>query len=490
MKRLRWVGAVVLLPLATILTTGLNGLTTRGTWQNEYVAWYAITLSLDDLWRLFGVIDVVKAAYFVPMHFWVAVVGDSQAALRAPSLAAMCVAVVSTSLIGRRLFGTAAGTVSGMILAFTPAAIRYGQELQPYAWTLAAVTLSTLIVLYAMPSQSRLLWISYWAVTTFAGWTHVVSLAILLVHGLFFLRAMYEQDREKMPLWPVAAGLTVAGTMPIILLGSKQSGAISWIKMGRKELLNFPADMFMSAPVAAVVLSAAALTITTSFLLRRQRADVSILLIWAVFPPLVGVVTFPWLHTFLPRYFLFTLPAWILLAGALSAPVLRRASLRYIAVSAAVGCLLAVAGLGVAGREVARQSPVDGRPDFRTAVNIMAARQQPGDAIAYGGTAMSWIRQAVDYELRGRPKPVDIFLGKRSQDMGWYLSKECVYPPTCALGVDRVWLITTATPKDPTTELYKVKAEVLRRWFTIVEIHQATKVRVVLLVRRPELTRV
>lgn len=57
-------------------------------------------------------------------------------------------------------------------------------------------------------------------------------------------------------------------------------------------------------------------------------------------------------------------------------------------------------------------------------------------------------------------------------------------PRLCARDFDRIWLVTTAAPKDPTTELDKQKATVLRVEFSIVEEHRVKGVRVVLLTRR------
>lgn len=473
------------IPTATMLIIALYGATTRGTWQNEYVAWYAIRLNPTDQFRLLDVIDAVKAAYFIPMHLWTNMVGDSTFAMRLPSIIGMAIAAGATALIAKNLFNTTTGLTAGLLLAVIPSMSRYGQEMQPYGWTVAAVTVSTALLLRALERPSKTIWALYAIATVMVGWTHVVGLSILGVHWLLYLRAAMREDR-KMPAWPVVAVGVVCATVPLMIFGSKQSGSISWIKAGPQQLRAMPTDLFMSTPVAYAVYTLALIGVLYALAVRRNRATIGVLLAWATLPPLFGFATFAWLHMFLPRYFLFTVPAWVILASSAIAafPALDWRRILHIGIPVVAVTLIAAAG--IPDQAKVRASPVIDRPDLRSAALAVQQQQQPGDGIAYGGDgSKSYIRQAVAYETRGHSMPADVFVMIPGRELGWYLSKECESPTLCARPYQRIWLVTTATPKDPTTELYKPKATVLRTEFTIVSVQQFIGSRVVLLARHP-----
>lgn len=474
---MRWAAPII--PMLVILVEGARSLTTRGMWQNEYIAWLAFTMSWDNLFKLMDRVDGVKFLYFTAMHLWVDLAGDSHFALRVPSLVFMTAAVGLTSLIATKLFDShTVGLVAGLLMALSPAAIRYGQEIQAYAGLVAAVCLATLILLYALPRKSVLLWIAYLVVMVLAGWTHILALLVLAAHGALYGRALSEGKASRF-VWPVLLGVVTLASLPVIIVGGGQSETIEWIKL---DVPGFPSGLFLSGFVAFLILGAAALTVMASFASKSERNTISVLLVWALFPPLVGLVTFAWTHAFLPRYFLFTLPAWtILAAGFLAMPVMRSPVFARAVVATATALVLVG---GFTAREKQRESPVDGRHDFRAAVNILVREQKDGDAIAFGGKNMSWIREAVDYELDGRKKPRDIFMTESARDIGKYVSRECKDFWVCARGVDRIWLVTTATADDPTTELDRQKASVLRTNYRISKTHQVQMVRVVLLVRK------
>src|SRR5439155_265575 len=84
-----------------------------------------------------GHIDAVITPYYLLMHAWIAAAGTSATALRLPSVLAMAVAAVVTSVIGRRLASTAqlpapaaTGVLAGLLFAAAPQVAGYGQGRQ------------------------------------------------------------------------------------------------------------------------------------------------------------------------------------------------------------------------------------------------------------------------------------------------------------------------------------------------------------------------
>lgn len=465
----------------------LIGMSDREMWNDEYASWYASTLSLGDLAKLLRHIDMVVAPYYLMMHGWIALFGDSPLALRLPSALAMGGAAGLVVLVGRRLFGAAVGVTAGLLFALVPTVSRYGQETRPYAFAMLAACLATLLLLRAIEHPTWRRWLLYGASLTVAGWGHIVTVTIVVAHLLYLWRA--GRTRADFRLWRCCAGLALAVTLvlPLVSEGSKQSGAIDWIKAGSTAVRTFPERMVGSAVLAAVLAGLAGLGVVGLALAGGTRRTALALLVgWAVFPPVFCYVTFDVLHLFLYRYLLFTLPAWILLSAFAVVGLAGMVPWRAIRVPVRVVLvLIAVVGVAALGRPDAdrlRRSPVFGEPDFRAAASLIASDMELSDAIVYGGAFRNG-RRAMAYELRSRPNPADVLLAIPSRELGTFGSVECVEPSTCLRGAPRIWLLTTTRSSDAFAELPPGVGALLRAEFRVSYTHRFSGVRLVLLTR-------
>ena len=77
--------------------------------------------------------DIHPPGYYLLLHAWRALAGQSEFALRSLSVAAGLVLVVFTYLLGRRLFGKTTGLLAAFLAALSPFAIYYSQEARMYA---------------------------------------------------------------------------------------------------------------------------------------------------------------------------------------------------------------------------------------------------------------------------------------------------------------------------------------------------------------------
>jgi hypothetical protein len=84
-------------PAAVTAVIATIGLGRPGLWTDELATWGMATTPWSQFWPVLRYVDAVLAPYYVFMHAWVSVFGDSVIALRAPSLLAM---VGSASMIG------------------------------------------------------------------------------------------------------------------------------------------------------------------------------------------------------------------------------------------------------------------------------------------------------------------------------------------------------------------------------------------------------
>ncbi|NEB78096.1 hypothetical protein G3I40_23160, partial [Streptomyces sp. SID14478] len=298
-----------LLPTALAFALVLRGIGDRELWRDEHATWWASTLSLHDLSLLIRSIDVVFTPYYVVMHGWIAVTGQSETAMRLPGALAMAAAAGLLAVLGRRLFTTQVGVLAGLAFAVVPSTTRYGQELRPYAFAVAAVLLSTWLLVRALDQPSFRVWVGYTLSVPLIGWSHLASLAVLGAHLVMILTAHRAGDRIVGWAYAAACTLGMCFVLPMAVSGSGQSGQIAWNNPGLKDLMEFPKNLFGSWAVAVPVMALGAVGLC--FAGRRALA----LVVWIVLPPLATFGTAAQLHLFLPRYLLFTAPAWVLLAA-------------------------------------------------------------------------------------------------------------------------------------------------------------------------------
>jgi mannosyltransferase len=481
-----WSAVIAVLPAALAIAICLRGVAKREMWNDEYATWHAATLPLGDLDKLLRRTDLVHATYYLFMHVWIEFVGDSPFLLRLPSLAAMGLAAAGVALIGRRLVSTPVGLVAGTIFAVIPSVSRYGQEARSYAIVTMGATLATIMLLRALEKDTRRRLVLYGISVAVVGLVHFVALAVLAAHAVLILRVTHPNEARR---WRVAetAGIALLAVIPLLALASHQSASISWIKADAAAVKTFPEDVFLSAPVAGAIIVLALLG--TLFLLVSHRpgdrAVAAMLATWALVPPIFCYVSFSVLHLFLPRYVLFVLPAWSILA-AVAACRTGQVVWRHLWPLTAIVAVAVVAWVGMPAQGIVRESPVAGQPDYRGAIMLIHGKLKPGDGIVYNdtfGQLSDLAREAVAYEMRDEPQPRDVFLRQTAQERGSYSASECPDSKQCLGNAPRLWLIYTGYSPDPLAGMSSDRAALLKLDYSVAQTYKFSAVRLVLLTR-------
>ncbi|MFJ9103990.1 glycosyltransferase family 39 protein [Streptomyces sp. NPDC102405] len=476
---------IFLVPTALAFALILRGIGDRQLWRDEHATWWAATLSIHDLSLLVRSIDVVFTPYYVLMHLWIAIAGDSPTAMRIPGAVAMAASAGLLALLGRRLFTTQVGLLAGLAFAVVPVTTRFGQEIRPYAFAVAAVLLSTLLLARALDRPSFRVWVAYTLSVPLIGWSHLASMAVLGAHLVMILIARRAGD--KIVGWAYAAACTLGMcfVIPMAVSGSGQSGQIAWNNPVLKDLIDFPKNLFGSWAVAVPVM---ALGVLGLFFAGRRALPLAV---WIVLPPLATYATAAQLHLFLPRYLLFTAPAWVLLAAVavvrIAGPVAGAKAGTGAAARRGLGWVLvaaAVAGLAfqsLPGIRETRQNAL-GEPDFRGAAQLIEAGQKKGDGIVFSGVMSE--RRAMDYELRndaGRPR--DSLMYRTPQELGSFGALECPDAARCLAKADRLWLVSTTLDGQPFSGMPKTTATVIHKSFKVVKTKKLQYLQLVLLER-------
>ncbi|WP_256861122.1 glycosyltransferase family 39 protein [Streptomyces tsukubensis] len=479
---------VFALPTVIALAFIVTGIGDRQLWRDEHATWWASSLSLADLSQLIRSIDIVFTPYYVLMHLWISVAGDSPTALRIPGALGMAAAAGLLGLLGRRMFTTRVGLIAGVAFAVLPPVTRYGQEVRPYAFAVAAVLLSTLLLARALAEPTFKVWAAYTFSIPLIGFSHLASLAVLAAHLVMVVQARKAGDKIVGWAYTAAGVLGLCFVLPMALQGTGQSGQISWNNPTAHDLVDLPKQLFGTWTVAAPVLIAG--LVGLAFAGRRALT----LGLWVILPPLLTYATAAQLHLFLARYLLFTAPAWVLLAavalGRLGGPVSGpRAGAGSSPLRIAGWALAAVAVAGLTWQALPAvrdaRGPIAGEPDYRGAAHYIQARQRSGDGIAYSGIMAE--RRAMDYELRDDPhSPRDVLMYRTPQQMASYGAAECPNPVSCLAKTERLWLVATSLDGNPYSQMPHKTAAALQKYFRVKTTKKLTGVQVVQFTRADE----
>jgi mannosyltransferase len=469
------------LPAATTLAFCLFGITWPALWRDEISTWWAATLGLADLIRLLRNVDAVTAPYYVAMKAWVAVAGDSVLALRLPSALTMMGTAALLTVLGRRLFSASVGITAGMLFAVLPAVSQFGQEARGYGFAMLAATLATLALVGALERPGWLRWLGYAAAVTLLGWSHLLTMVSLLGHFAGMVAWARRRDGRVAGSWLLAVSLGVLPVLPLVWLGMRQRDQLSWLpKPSWRLLINVPVGMFGSVAVGWLIMG---LVLAARW---PDRRPLVVLVGWALLGPVALFAASFVVPVFFPRYLLFTLPAWCLLAAV---AMVRSGACHRPLCGLVWGLVVVTLALiiSVYDHRAIRQPTERQNADYAAALAIIGERFRPGDGIVYA--RQDWyfmLPPAMAYYLPPERRPRDVFAVTPAAAAGWWAATECAQPARF-FDSPRLWVVRlTAHGTDPLAGLEEPKPTVLREWYIVANTWQSKAITVVLLERAPK----
>nr|WP_323373496.1 glycosyltransferase family 39 protein [Plantactinospora alkalitolerans] len=455
-------------------------------WRDELATWSAASRPVGDLLRLVGNIDAVNGAYYLLMHAWIAVLGDSVLALRLPSALAMAGTAAFTTVLGGRLFGPRVGLLGGLLLAVLPSTSRFGQEARPYALVTLLAVLATLLLVRALHRPAWPCWLGYAATIAALGLANLFAVSLLAGHAVAVLLDRRDQHRrggvparwvrDGVPArWLVAVGAAGLVLVPLAVLGRSQQGRqLDWVgRPGLAALVGLPGSVVQAGIVGGLLFGLAAVGAAS-----RGRWG-AVLGLTVLLPAALLFVAGQLTPLFVPRYLVFVVPFGALLAAATLAP---------LRLPAALAIVLAAGVIGAPEQAALRrthESPRTAPVDYPAAVRIIAAHRQPGDGILYAPRdGWAFLDLAIAYYLpAGRPR--DVLLAQDQVRRADLWATECAQPERCLEPVDRLWLLVWGEHADPLAGVPASRADPLRARFGVDRRWTVPGLTVALLTPRP-----
>ncbi|MFC8451322.1 glycosyltransferase family 39 protein [Kitasatospora sp. NPDC057223] len=489
-RYLRPLRSVWFWPVLATLAAGLYRIGGPVLWHDELATLTVVHRTRSEILAMLQNVDAVHGAYYLFLHYWINVFGDSPAMLRLPTVLAMAGAAACVALSGRRMFTPRAGVTGGLVFALIPNVTRYGQEARSYAFVVLGAALAILLLLRALERPTVLRWLGYGMCVTAVAYIHLVALVFLGAHAFGTVLAWWRRRDWRLPVgFALAAAAGVAAAYPLIKLGQAQSGRqIGWIvRPTVQDLSGIWPQIFGSTLLAGAVVLAAALAWgsgrTWAAAFGTTAAALPVLAIWVISRN--AQVSY-----FMPKYLFFVLPAWAVMAGA-GIALLR---LRGIAAGLLALAVMVLPDQSVMHRELSHAdytyptavtwfTPLD----YRAAAKIVADGYLPGDGAAYGQQqyALWWgVDTGIEYYLPDSIRLRDVLMGKTGAERSDLWPTSCGQPASCLGDEPRIWLVSKDDGGDPLSTVTPEAAAALAARYTVSSVRQVSGISVALLVRR------
>jgi len=390
-------------------------------------ALYGDELFTYDLVTRFGVGDLLRqvqdTSITPPLHYLLAhaaqTLGNPPETVRLPSIAAGVAAIPVAYLVGERTVGRRAALLAAGFLAISPFFIYFGDEARAYACLVLLLLLSTLGLVRALEGGATRWWALFAVASCATLYTHYTGAIYLLAQAIWALIAY----RERWRALAIANGLAIVGFLPWVpaFLDQRRNPGVEavgagfpggfWGALGGyadrivrlvggnpfAELRDLPGRPALLVMGLAVIVALAMLAAGRAR--RREppdpgaalRSPLLLLGLLAVALPL-GLIAYRigGTNLYSARNLLPSLPAIMLLAGALFARLRGAAGL-------AVAALFA-AGLGVGA--VKTLGPDGRRPPWNLAARWVDSHAGPRDTVVQLDiVGILGLRRALFYDM-------------------------------------------------------------------------------------------
>ena len=465
----RW--AHSLIPAALTCLLAAIGLGRPSLWTDELATWGMATTPWSEFWLVLRYVDAVLAPYYVFMHVWVDVFGDSDIALRTPSVVAMAAAAGVIGAIGNRLSGRSAGLLAGTVFALLASTSRFATEVRPYAFAVLVACVATWLLLRAWERPTVVRWAAYALALAVLGWLHLVAILLVAAHTW----TVVAWKRTVWRPFAIAAAAGIAATIAMVVYGMNQRHQVAYIpRVGLDTFVPYSEVLFGSVAIAILLVVLGLFSLPLRF-------PTAVFTAWAVLPTLALIGVSVVLPMFLPRYLVYTTPGWALLAGV-----------TLVRVRPAWAITLTVLLAALAGpAQLQMRGPGGHGQDTRALAMVVGSGVQLGDGIVYADdeSVGSWTaRDAIAHYLPLSYRPRDVLATHPQRTGGRLLATECPDISVCLNGNQRLWVVRTAVLADPLAGLGQSKEDLLRAQYEIDQVWYPAGLTVALLERKPSST--
>jgi 4-amino-4-deoxy-L-arabinose transferase-like glycosyltransferase len=407
---------------------------------------------LRILWRR----EMNMALYYLLLRGWLHL-GDSVAWIRGLSVIFAVAAIPAIFLLGRKMLGARFGLVSALLLSVNAFQVRYAQEARSYSLLVWLVIVSNYFFISGIESGRRRDWNWYIVASSLAIYAHFFAVLVVVAHWVA-LRLMSQagviaSGPDIRLQFRRAARLVALWTSPIwIFIATTGAGPIAWIpRPGLGDIIGLLKKLSGNAETMQLVLYAVCVLgglVAGGISIRRRRPDslaYVTLACWFFVPLVIVLVVSIARPVFAPRYFMISLPAWIMLAAAGITTNRSRLMAGLLTIVVALSCLDGIRAYYKADFDI-------GRNDVRSATAYILDHAQPHDGVVFYSLSTRFPYDYYAAHTNAAVKPDTLWPGNNA-GVGWrdFMGvPAAARVPDFAKGRERIWVVTTPLPpNDP-----------------------------------------
>ena len=372
--------------LAVIIALGallrFHSIGQKNVWVDEGVSIALARLDWYNFLRILWRHEANMTLYYLFLRPWL-LFGNSEAYIRSLSALFGLATIPAVFVLGRRLFDTRVGLIASLLLAVHAYAIRYSQEARSYSLYPLLCVISSVYFVKFLQEPGRRNRILYVVFSVLAVYAHFFAGLLLVAQWISF--RLFDRKDLKAEIKSSWRQMGIALAPLAIFIVSTGVGVLRWVPRPNLAALHncflfltgnggtWLLLLYTAAALGgAVIAFRAGLHRPVAFTVWRYL----FLLTWLLLPILFVFLISQLKPLFVIRYFVFTIPAVVLLAAAGLAQIRQRVVL---------GILLVVFGyLSLRGDASFYQKDFDiTREDWRSASRYVLANSEPGDVILF-----------------------------------------------------------------------------------------------------------
>jgi mannosyltransferase len=315
-------------------------------WFDEAFSVEVARVSLGNFLHLLWWREANMSLYYVLLRMWLHF-GQGPYFIRSLSAVIATAAIPAVYWLASLLYDRRVALIAAAMLTFNAYSVRYAQEARSYSLFLLLAILSSVFFVRCLRSPSRRNRAAYVLFSILAVYAHLYALLLLVGQWLASRWMAQPRSPQLRKNWKII-GFAVA---PLLIFVAKTgAGPIRWIsRPGLRDLAEFfkhfaGSDRWPLLTVCAAAILVAIVPLRNRLWSRNSPWEVwryQFLLTWLLFPIGLTVMLSFARPVFLPRYMIFCLPAFVILAAA-GLSTLRSAWM--LAVATAIILLLEVQG--------------------------------------------------------------------------------------------------------------------------------------------------
>ncbi len=205
-------------------------------WTDEvFSRYYADLFGLHYLFTTGLSTEATPPTYSLLVRAWIAIWGDSAAAIRSFSTVASALCVPVTYLLGRELFGRGKGILGALLFTLSPLSLYFAQEARVYALFMLATTSALwAVAVYLRDPRSTKANIYYVLFGTFCVYLHGTGVLFVVACGAaawLYLLTRGASQRPALLRWTALNALILLLGVPYFLheFQASHGGGLDWL---------------------------------------------------------------------------------------------------------------------------------------------------------------------------------------------------------------------------------------------------------------------